>query len=213
MITKTDARLTGGQTTTTPTLSILTPAIPERIEQLATLRGLIEPQQAQLPAGSVEWLVFCDTRGARTVGEKRDELLRMARGDYVAFVDDDDRVSNDYCEAILKAIQAYPAADVITFRQHVTYNGETGEVCFRLGAPNQPFAPGCETLRAPWHACAFRSQLAKAHHFPASNYGEDWAWARHVGADCKTEAHVPLILHFYRHDITTTAAPPPNANH
>jgi hypothetical protein len=192
-------------------LSILTPAIPERIEQLAVLRSLIEGQQTALPAGSIEWLVFCDTRGARTVGEKRDELVRMARGQYVAFVDDDDRISDDYCEWVIEAITESPTADVITFRQHVTWNGLTGEVRFSLGAQNHPFTPNTETLRAPWHVCAFRSALAKAHHFPPTNYGEDWEWARHVGADCKTETHVPRVLHFYRHDQTTTAAPAPTA--
>jgi len=190
-----------------PLLSILTPAIPERIEQLAVLRQLIEPQIAALPLGAVEWLVFCDTRGARTVGEKRDALISLARGRYVAFLDDDDRISDDYCASILSVIADYP--DVVTFRQSVEWNGISGEVVFGLGYANEPFTTGGETKRSPWHVCAFRSEIAKAHHFPSSNYGEDWEWARHVGADCKTSAHVPRVLHFYRHDQSTTAAPPP----
>jgi hypothetical protein len=197
-----------------PVLSILTPAIPERFAQLTALRDVIERQQAALPLGSVEWLIFCDTRGARTIGQKRDDLVQLARGEYVAFVDDDDSISPDYLQSLYEAATAQGTpADVITFRQLVTYNGATGEVLFRLGAHNEPFTPNAFTNRAPWHVCAFRASLAKAHHFPHTNYGEDWEWARHVGADCKSSVHIDRILHHYMHDASTTAAPePPRAS-
>ena len=192
-----------------PVLSILTPAIPERFAQLTALRDTIERQQAAIPPHSVEWLVFCDTRGARTVGQKRDDLVQLARGQYVAFVDDDDAIAPDYLSALYEAATQPVKPDVITFRQHVTYNGLTGDVVFQLGSQNQPFTPNGVTTRAPWHVCAFRSLLAKSHHFPHTNYGEDWEWARHVGADCKCSSHIDRVLHYYRHDSKTTAAPEP----
>jgi hypothetical protein len=192
---------------TLPTLSILTPAIPERLLQVAQLRQSIELQQSAHPPGSVEWLVWCDTRGARTVGEKRDDLVRLARGEYLAFVDDDDDISDDYIRWLLAAAQSKP--DVITFRQSVTYCGQFGEVVFGLGNANDPFTPNATTKRAPWHVCAFRSEIAKRHHFPHTNYGEDWAWASHVGADCRNAVHVDRVLHHYIHDPLTTAAPAP----
>lgn len=195
---------------TQPVLSILTPAIPERFAQLTALRDVIERQQAALPAGSVEWLIFCDTRGARTIGQKRDDLVQLARGQYVAFVDDDDAITPDYLASLHFAITtAQTPPDVITFRQLVTYCGQTGEVVFGLGNANEPFTPNGVTKRAPWHVCAFRSALAKAHHFPHTNYGEDWAWARHVAADCVSSIHVDAVLHHYIHDPMTTAAPAP----
>lgn len=194
-----------------PLLSILTPAIPERMGKLGELCRTLDAQiVANALKASVEHLVFVDTRGARTVGEKRDELVRMARGEYVAFCDDDDLISDNYITHLTSAILSVKGSpDVITFRQRVTYCGETGEVEFGLGNINEPFTPGAITKRSPWHVCAFKASIAKAHHFPPSNYGEDWAWARHACADCTSSVHIPTVLHHYIHDPATTAAPAP----
>jgi hypothetical protein len=193
---------------TRPKLSILTPAIPERAAQLAALLAKIDAHRAGREA-DVEHIALIDSRGARSVGTKRDELVRLARGEYLAFVDDDDDVEPGYVEHLLAAIAKGP--DCVTFLQRAIWNGHESTVSFRLGAVNGPFTPGGTTQRNAWHVCAFRANLAKRHHFPDTNYGEDWAWARHVSADAQTEVHIPLILHTYRHDQATTAAPPPPA--
>lgn len=118
---------------TTPILSILTPAVPSRLDQLATLCDEIARQIGDQP---VEHLVLLDNK-KRTVGEKRDALLRMARGQYVAFVDDDDDISRDYVSRILTAAETRP--DVITFKQHAKVNEDEAIIEFKLGNPNAPF--------------------------------------------------------------------------
>lgn len=189
--------------------SILTPAVPSRLNgnasgSLAALCLELERQIGRLP---VEHLVFLDNK-KRTVGEKREALLRMARGQYVAFVDDDDWISNHYVDRILAAADARP--DVITFQQIATVNGSAGEIEFRLGHPNEPFQSGGLTRRNAWHVCAWRRHLAIQSHFPASNYGEDWSFAAPLCAlPGLQEAHIPDVLHYYRHDAKTTEAPPP----
>ena len=194
-------------------LSILTPAVPSRLDSwvvglgespLATLIQTIGEQIGTLP---VEHLVLLDNK-RRTVGEKRDALLRMARGQYVAYVDDDDDVSDDYVAELLKAAREGP--DVITFNQHCTVNAAQFEVQFKLGNPNE--APnGVSTIkRNAWHVCAWRRTLAIQSRFPASNYGEDWAFAAPLCAlPGLREAHIPKVLHYYRHSSKTTEAPPP----
>lgn len=192
-------------------LSILTPAIPQRLDQVAKLCAEVERQIGRL---EVEHLVLLDNK-RRTVGEKRDALLRAARGDYVAFVDDDDWIAPDYVPGILAATQGHEghdAPDVVTFLQQATVNGAEGTIEFRLGNGNERFLPGGIAKRNAWHVCAWRRSLAIQSHFPASNYGEDWAFAEPL---CRLrdlrEAHIPRVLHYYRHDATTTAAPPPGA--
>jgi len=194
-------------------LSILTPAVPSRLDSwvvglgespLATLIQTIGEQIGTLP---VEHLVLLDNK-RRTVGEKRDALLRMARGQYVAYVDDDDDVSDDYVAELLKAAREGP--DVITFNQHCTVNAVQFEVQFKLGNPNE--APnGVGTIkRNAWHVCAWRRTLAIQSRFPASNYGEDWAFAAPLCAiPGLREVHIPKVLHYYRHSSKTTEAPPP----
>ena len=194
-----------------PLLSILTPAIPQRLAQLQVLGAEIERQRVGVEE-KVEWLALVDPCGHRTIGEKRDELVQLARGRFVAFVDDDDAISPEYVTYLLGAIrEADEKVSVITFRQAASWNGQCSTVEFRLGQLNAPFAVGGVTQRNAWHVCAWRSTLAKAHHFPATNYGEDWAWARHLCLTAAGEIHIPLVLHTYTHHENTTAAPAPTA--
>ena len=134
-----------------PLLSILTPAIPERLNKLQRLAALLEPQLRPYPH-SVEWLTLIDPRGQRTIGEKRDELVQLARGQFLAFVDDDDFVSEHYVAALVDAISRIVAdqqpVDVITFRQEAIWCGLRSEVRFNLRAENEDFNAGFVTQRA-----------------------------------------------------------------
>lgn len=152
----------------------------------------------------VEHLTFCDNR-TRSIGAKRQALVDIARGQYIAFCDDDDDVSDDYVESLLEAAQT--GADVITFRQRAVYNGLESEVHF--GALNQdgPFTPGGITLRAPWHVCAWKRSVVQGCLFGESNYGEDLVWCQQARKRIRTAHHIDKVLHTYRHDAATTAAP------
>jgi hypothetical protein len=183
-------------------LSILTPAVPSRMRQLD---WLCEKISRQIDECAVEHLVLLDNK-RRTVGEKRDALLRIARGKYVAFVDDDDMIRDSYVASILVEAQFDP--DVITFRQQAWINNEPAEIEFKLGNPNEPFRIGELVKRNAWHVCAWRRTLAIYSKFPASNYGEDWAYAAPLCRMAVSERHIPRILHEYHHDSAKTEAPP-----
>ena len=184
-----------------PILSILTPSIPSRVKQVTALQEKIESQDG---APMVEHLAFCDNM-QRSIGAKRQALVDIARGQWIAFVDDDDDVSDDYVSSLLEA--AKTGADVITFRQRAIYNGLESEVHF--GALNQdgPFTPGGITLRAPWHVCAWKRSVVQGCLFNESNYGEDLVWCQQARKRIRTAHHIDKVLHTYRHDAATTAAP------
>jgi len=185
-------------------LSILTPAVPTRFDLLENLSDSIGQQIKDLP---VEHLVLMDN-WRRTIGAKRDSLLRAARGRYVAFCDDDDLVAGDYVKSLLGAMVSNP--DVITFRQHCKINTDEGDIEFRLGNPNEPFVPGGMAKRNAWHVCAWRRSLAILSHFPDASYGEDWDFAAPLcSMPGLREEHIPRVLHFYRYSSTTSEAPPP----
>jgi hypothetical protein len=183
-----------------PILSILTPAIWDR-ESAKFLAAAISEQIVNSP---VEHLVLFDNR-ARSIGAKRQALVDIARGEYVAFVDDDDDISPDYVDRLLKAAQT--GADVITFRQRAIYNGLESEVNFGINNQDGPFTPGGITLRAPWHVCAWKRERVKDCLFAESNYGEDLAWCMQARRRARTAHHIDAVLHTYRHDASTTAAP------
>lgn len=183
-------------------LSILTPTIPERDTQVSILTEKLRKQIGNLP---VEHLVFQDNR-RRSIGAKRQALVDIARGEYIAFVDDDDDVSGDYVTAILEAIRSKP--DVVTFRQRAIYNDMETIVEFGINNQDCFFVIGGITLRAPWHVCAWRRAAVVGCQFAEKNFGEDKAWCLQARKRAKTAVHIPRILHTYRHDDRTTTAPP-----
>lgn len=184
-------------------LSILTPTIPSRKEQLSKLQEKIANQIGDLP---VEHLVFCDNK-TRTIGAKRQALLDIARGEYIAFVDDDDDIEPDYVASIIDAIRS--EADVITFEEHCYYNGLYSKRVYGLNNPDIAFTPNGITLRAPWHICVWKRQLVKSCQFGECNYGEDIIWSRQARKKIRSGFHVDKILCTYRHDENLTAAPEP----
>lgn len=186
-----------------PVLSILTPAIWEREKDVKTLKEYLA-WQGDFP---FEHLVLFDDK-TRSVGLKRQALLDAAIGEYVAFVDDDDNVSPDYLSRLFDAAKL--GADVITFKQLSIINGKNGFIEFNLGHTiDEPFKPSDIAKRGPWHVCAWRRELVKRCVFPDSSYGEDQSWSHQARALARNAAHIDAVLHFYHHDITKTAAPPP----
>jgi len=193
-----------------PVLSILTPTIPSRMfterdaANPSDLHGLHMTLEGQIEGLPVEWLSLCDNR-ARSIGGKRQALVDIARGKYIAFCDDDDVISPDYVSKLLAAAESN--ADVITFRQRAIYNGLESEVHFGINNQDGPFTPNGITLRAPWHVCAWRRDVVRGCQFGLSNYGEDLEWCLQARKRIRTAYHIDSVLHTYRHDAATTAAP------
>jgi hypothetical protein len=87
-------------------LSILTPTIPSRMYSdkgyTMELECLQQKIERQIGGQAVEHLILSDNR-KRSIGAKRQALLDIARGQYIAFVDDDDDIADGYVEELLAA--------------------------------------------------------------------------------------------------------------
>lgn len=182
-------------------LSILIPSIPSRFESFQRIFAKLQLQAEGRP---VEILGLFDNK-KRSIGLKRDALVQSSKGEYVAFVDDDDNVTDSYMVSLLQAIEQRP--DVITFKQQSIINGEECIVDFDLHYKvNEPFAPGKVIKRRPFHVCAFRGDIARRYHFPDSMYGEDWEWCKQVLRDVKTQVKIDKVIHIYVFDSQVTEA-------
>jgi hypothetical protein len=191
-----------------PQISILTPAVWSRMLQADVLRQKLEAQAAAIQGFHLEHLVLFDNR-SMTIGEKRQALLDSARGDYVAFVDDDDDVSDDYVASLAAGMRT--GVDVVTFLQKAVINGEVGHVDFRVShLADEPWRAGTTAKRRPWHVCAWKRDLVKDCRFLFCNYGEDAAWVAQACQLVSQGVHVPRVLHTYSHSSATTAAPMPD---
>ena len=159
--------------------SILILSIPSRLENnlMPLYKRLLSQTEAHDAGNEVEILCLVDNK-SMTIGEKRQSLLDAARGRWIGFLDDDDDVSDDYIESLIKAMKETPA-DVITFDQHCSVNGKEFMVNFKMGNPHEPYIASAGTLhlrRPPYHMCFWHRKIAKNIRFPSTSYGEDIAW-------------------------------------
>lgn len=187
--------------TVSPLLSVLIPTIPERAFELSRLLEIITQQSKGKP---VEVLVLMDNK-TRSIGMKRNALLQSAVGKYVAFCDDDDMVSPEYCATLCD--MARVDVDVLCFNQISRWNEFESTIEFRIHYPvNGIFRAGNITKRFPWHICAWRRELAQQCVFTDKMFGEDLDWVMQAEELAQTEAYAPKVLHFYTHDSETSAA-------
>lgn len=193
--------------------SILILSIPSRFDSLKSCVNHLQEQADATGQGkSVEILVLLDNK-SKSISEKRNDLLQMARGKYIAFLDDDDAVSKDYMSAILQAIDANDV-DCITFNQWCSINGEPMDVEFGIGNPHGQLWRDQDGFlgdikRPPYHMCVWRREIAQSEAFNPV-YGangqstEDIDWLMRLYPKIQTEHHIPDALHGYIYSSQTT---------
>lgn len=194
-----------------PRLSILIPSIPSRFTKTT---ALITRLQEQVGDRAVEILCLCDNK-TRSIGLKREALVQSARGMYLAFVDDDDEVMDDYVAELYAATFAEPAPDVIVFDQLVTIN-QLPPVIVRHGIEFENTEVGLDgATRKPWHVMAYARRIAQASHFPDASYAEDKQWVDQAWPQVRVQHRINKVLHHYRYSDAVTEAEvtyPPNTH-
>lgn len=178
-------------------LSILICTLPERKEHLGRLMESLSFQMCD----TVEILVDARDRNIPT-GQKRNELIDRATGEYFCFIDDDDDIAGDYVASILGALEEGP--DVVTFEGTMTTNGMSAvHWIIKLGEKYEARTdPDGITryYRFPNHLTAMKKELVKGFRFDSIWQGEDYKWALriHNAGVLKTSRHIGKRLYHYK---------------
>jgi hypothetical protein len=192
---------------TAPLLSILIPTVTSRKKTFDALYRMLEAQRVFLACpDEVEIVTFCDN-GEMKVGAKRNRLLDAAKGEYLCFVDDDDRVFGDYLERILEALETKPDVVGITILwtdnvfQAVRLLVRSHEFTWKTWFSKATSASNV-TCGRPAHLNPTRSSIAKSVRFSEIlDRGEDAAWSAMVTPQCKT--CVPINEPIYHYNFLT----------
>ena len=119
-------------------LSILILSIPSRFD---IVRPLIDKLMKQIgDREDVEILSLMDNKSLH-IWEKRNELMKIARGSHLTWLDDDDDVSDDYVYKLTETIHKNPNLDVISFDQMCYLNGLEARVFAEMGNPHEDVRP------------------------------------------------------------------------
>lgn len=180
-----------------PKLSLLICTLKERERQLNRLLMCLNKQITD----EIEILIECDSRQI-TTGSKRNKLVERANGEYVAFIDDDDLVSNDYIEKVLNAAKL--GKDCCSLQGEITMgirkNGKRIEVK-RIFKHSLMFKGWYESggvyYRTPNHLNAIKKDIVKQVLYKDITTGEDQDFSNRVLPLLHTEVLIPGTIYYY----------------
>ena len=184
-------------------LSIVMITVPERAATFQKLRQKVMQQIGECfkihpTLGTVEIVEVSGDRtdkGGKSIGEKRQEGLNRSIGKYVCWLDDDDNISPDYVETLLRL--AYSDPDVLAFNSFAVFDNFWCLIQMNLDyIVDEQACPGIVNRR-PYHVCGFRRSILKECVFPNSNWDEDTGFLAQVWPKCKSQSKTEAILHEY----------------
>jgi glycosyltransferase involved in cell wall biosynthesis len=171
-------------------LSILIVSLVSRKTMLDSITRFLK---AQVTA-DVEVLVSIDN-GERSIGAKRNELLKSATGEYVAFVDDDDYLSPFYVKNIIEAIKDKPDCVGIT---GVILLKKEGPRIFKHSLQYKHWFEENEVYyRCPNHLNPIKREIALSAMFPDMSNQEDRVYSSNLLGKLKTETNIETPLYYY----------------
>ncbi len=180
-------------------LSLLIPTLECRSSQYSRLVGGLQLQIRNAGRSSdVEILSYPDAGGS-SIGHKRNHLLERSRGEFVAFIDDDDEVSERYIELICGALSRRPEVDCLGIRGVITFRGTHPCEFVHSVRYSDMFSRKHTYYRPPTHLNPIRRAIAVLFRFPDVSYSEDLDWALRMRDQrvLQREEFVNSVLYYY----------------
>jgi len=140
-------------------------------------------------------------RGEKSIGHYRQTLLENSKGEYVVFIDADDRISIEYMALVMNAINT--GCDVVGLSGTMTTNGrkqETWEISKDL--PYDQVSVGKNLFhyrRYSNHLAPIKREIALGIGYAPIKHGEDYDYAKrlHESGLCKTETKIENRIYHY----------------
>jgi len=197
-----------------PKLSVLIPSIESRKPQF---NGLLKSLNNQIKKHKLEDDVEIlhlvdkgkDSPTYVSIGEKCNQLMATAKGQYVCFIGDDDKIAPSYLADIVKVTRDpygkdKKKYDCITFKGKMTTNGGNPKLQY-FGLENKHYVNMEKgELRPPTMITPIRRELASKIKFDKRprekdhNVGQAWATAMVNAQLLKTSVHIDKILYYFR---------------
>jgi len=181
-------------------LSILICSIPKRKEMLDRLLSQIDLYSKEYFKLNELELIIDDSTHVN-IGFKRNRLLNISKGKYIAFIDDDDSITEHYFKEIRKGIDA--DVDCCSLRGIITWNGKNPELFEHSIKYNSWNTTNNEIKyeRFPNHLNCIKSEIAKQIDFLELNHGEDkdWSYKLNETGLIKTEHFINEVIYNYQY--------------
>ncbi len=137
-----------------------------------------------------------------TIGEKRNKLYRMARGEYSLQIDDDDNIHHLAMPYIIDELKDNP--DCVGYKELCIYDGkrvESSNFSIKYGgwADN---VDGFNHVRTPFFKTPIKTRLCLQCPVPHSRFGEDHEFSRMIRPLLQRENYIDEFIYHYIHNST-----------
>lgn len=180
-----------------PKLSILIPTVPGREHFFDRLMSELN---RQIHPGDKRYdveIVYSVGDKSVSVGKRRNELVDLAKGEYICFIDDDDRIADNYIELVMAGIATNP--DCCSLNGIITTDGKDPKPFIHSIDYNEFFERDGVYYRCPNHLNTIRTELARQCPFPDWQRSEDSNFAFQLRDKrlLKKEYKIPETIYFY----------------
>lgn len=138
-----------------------------------------------------------------SIGKKRNWLLDNSHSEYVAFIDADDYVVDNYIDLLLEGISK--RVDCCSLMGIYAINGKVDgffehSLKYKEWKTNDQQTHDIKYERYPNHLNCIKSSIAKQFKFPEKNFGEDHDWSKqiHESGLIKTEHYIDQVIYYYK---------------
>jgi glycosyltransferase involved in cell wall biosynthesis len=177
-------------------LSILICHLPKRRLYLQRLLDTLDPQIVGFKVS-----IHADADKHLSIGAKRNRLLQKAEGEYVCFIDDDDRISDNYISLLMEGINK--GVDCCSLQGIITEDGNN-PLLFEHSIKYNAYKTNPDNMhvryeRYPNHLNCIKSSIAKQFTFPEKNHSEDTEWATAIfkAGVLRTEHQINEVIYHY----------------
>jgi hypothetical protein len=179
-----------------PLWSILIPTVVTRPEQFKRLADILAPQVAKYN-GDIEVLVHWNNF-EKGIGPVRQQLIEGAKGEYVNFIDDDDAVTDDYCDSIFPLLDG---VDYIGFRVAFYQNNQKQKpvihslTCEKWTDTGEGFYRRVTMINPIKRSLALQSRVGEGDY--KNGIPEERVYADNLDKITKTEHFLDKEVHIY----------------
>lgn len=175
-------------------LSILIPTVPGREHFMDRIMDQVGKQAASWPEVEIVWSIGLHSV---SIGMRRNELMTRAAGDYICFIDDDDRIADNYIELIMAGIATSP--DCCSLNGVITTDGKDPKPFKHSIDYASMYERDGVYYRPPNHLNTVRASIAKQMTFPDWQRSEDSNYCFQLQASglLKVEYKIEPVLYYY----------------
>ncbi len=183
---------------------------------VASLSGHVPESVSRAVAKHADDVELILVAGVSPVGRARNEGLARAHGEFIAWVDDDDEVADDWLDEILKAT-ADPETDVVVFGHEWVLGEEDRRIKIWKGTDLlADLFKDRECFSTLWDKVTRRTLWDGVRFDETALTSEDWDVLPHVLVRARRVARIDKVLYFYLcrpGSLTTTRSPQVKETH